>query len=51
MRLTHNQGDQDGRIPIVYVEQPEADNVFSREEDRIQFLREVEAFLATHNPA
>lgn len=34
-----------------YVEQPEADHHFSREADRIEFLKEVEAFLARHNPA
>lgn len=37
--------------PFVYIEQPEGDHVFSREADRLQFLRELEAFLKTHNPA
>jgi dipeptidyl aminopeptidase/acylaminoacyl peptidase len=34
-----------------YVEQPLGDHHFSRQEDRLQFLKEVEAFLAEHNPA
>lgn len=34
-----------------YVEQPLGDHHFSREEDRLQFLKEMEAFLAKHNPA
>jgi dipeptidyl aminopeptidase/acylaminoacyl peptidase len=34
-----------------YVEQPLADHHFSRKEDRLQFLQEVDAFLAKHNPA
>ena len=34
-----------------YVEQPKGDHHFSREEDRLTFLREMEAFLAAHNPA
>ncbi len=37
--------------PFVYIEQDEGDHHFSREEDRLQFLRELEAFLAKHNPA
>ena len=37
--------------PVTYIEQPEADHAFSREADRLQFLRELEAFLKTHNPA
>lgn len=37
--------------PYRYVEQPLADHFFSREEDRLEFLKEVEAFLAAHNPA
>ena len=34
-----------------YVEQPEGDHHFSREADRIQFLKEMEAFLKQYNPA
>jgi dipeptidyl aminopeptidase/acylaminoacyl peptidase len=34
-----------------YVEQPLGDHHFSRQEDRLQFLKEVEAFLAKYNPA
>ncbi len=34
-----------------YVEQPEGDHHFTREADRLQFLKEVEAFLAEYNPA
>jgi dipeptidyl aminopeptidase/acylaminoacyl peptidase len=34
-----------------YVEQEGADHHFSRGADRLQFLREVEAFLDRHNPA
>jgi dienelactone hydrolase len=37
--------------PVDYVEQPEGDHHFTREADRIQFLQEVERFLAKHNPA
>lgn len=37
--------------PYAYIEQPEGDHVFSREADRVQFLRELEAFLAKNNPA
>lgn len=36
---------------VVYVEQPEGDHHFSRFEDRLEFLKEMEAFLKTHNPA
>jgi dienelactone hydrolase len=36
--------------PYRYVEQPLGDHHFSRAEDRIQFLREVDAFLKQHNP-
>jgi dipeptidyl aminopeptidase/acylaminoacyl peptidase len=36
---------------FVYIEQPEGDHHFSREADRLQFLRELEAFLKKHNPA
>ncbi len=34
-----------------YIEQPKGDHFFSREEDRLQFLKELEAFLQLHNPA
>lgn len=34
-----------------YVEQPEGDHFFSREEDRLQFLQKMEDFLDKHNPA
>lgn len=36
---------------VIYIEQPEGDHYFSREEDRLQFLKEMESFLAKHNPA
>jgi dipeptidyl aminopeptidase/acylaminoacyl peptidase len=36
---------------FTYIEQPEADHHFSNEADRLQFLRELEAFLAKNNPA
>lgn len=36
---------------VVYIEQPEADHHFSRSEDRLEFLKALEAFLAKHNPA
>lgn len=35
----------------IYVEQPLADHFFSREADRLDFLRRMEAFLHEHNPA
>jgi dipeptidyl aminopeptidase/acylaminoacyl peptidase len=34
-----------------YVEQPLGDHEFTRQEDSTQFLQEMEAFLAKHNPA
>ncbi len=34
-----------------YIEQPEADHFFSRSEDRLQFLREMEEFLDKYNPS
>ncbi|WP_250890818.1 alpha/beta hydrolase family protein [Sphingobium nicotianae] len=37
--------------PYRYVEQPLGDHFFSRQEDRLQFLQEMEAFLAANNPA
>lgn len=36
---------------VTYIEQPEGDHHFSREADRLQFLKAMEAFLAKHNPA
>lgn len=36
---------------VDYVEQPLGDHHFSREEDRVQFLKSLESFLAKHNPA
>jgi dipeptidyl aminopeptidase/acylaminoacyl peptidase len=33
-----------------YVEQPLADHFFSRAEDRLEFLKEMDAFLAKYNP-
>jgi dipeptidyl aminopeptidase/acylaminoacyl peptidase len=35
----------------LYIEQPLADHHFSRKEDRLQFLQQVDAFLAKYNPA
>ena len=37
--------------PFEYLEQPEADHHFSREQDRREFLERLEAFLQRHNPA
>jgi dipeptidyl aminopeptidase/acylaminoacyl peptidase len=34
-----------------YVEQPLGDHHFTREADRLQFLQELEAFLAKYNPS
>jgi dipeptidyl aminopeptidase/acylaminoacyl peptidase len=36
---------------VTYIEQPLADHHFSRSEDRLEFLKALEAFLAEHNPA
>lgn len=36
---------------VRYVEQPKGDHHFSRGEDRLQFLEELETFLKEHNPA
>ncbi|WP_370179214.1 alpha/beta fold hydrolase [Alteriqipengyuania sp.] len=36
---------------VTYVEQPEGDHHFSRDEDMMQFLLESEKFLDQHNPA
>lgn len=37
--------------PVTYIEQPLGDHHFSRGPDRLQFLKEMEAFLAKYNPA
>jgi len=37
--------------PYRYVEQPKGDHHFSQEADRVQFLKELEAFLKEYNPA
>ena len=34
-----------------YVEQPLGDHHFTRQADRLQFLQELEAFLAKYNPS
>jgi dipeptidyl aminopeptidase/acylaminoacyl peptidase len=36
---------------VTYIVQPEADHHFSRAEDRLEFLKALEVFLAKHNPA
>ncbi|MEG3180631.1 alpha/beta hydrolase family protein [Sphingomonas sp. LT1P40] len=36
---------------VTYIVQPQADHHFSRSEDRLEFLKAMEAFLAKHNPA
>jgi dipeptidyl aminopeptidase/acylaminoacyl peptidase len=36
---------------VIYVEQPLGDHFFSRSEDRLEFLKYLEAFLKEHNPA
>ncbi|HEX4737474.1 MAG TPA: alpha/beta fold hydrolase [Allosphingosinicella sp.] len=36
---------------VVYVEQPLGDHFFSREQDRVGFLKAMDAFLTEHNPA
>jgi dipeptidyl aminopeptidase/acylaminoacyl peptidase len=36
---------------VTWIEQPEADHHFSRSEDRLEFLKALETFLARHNPA
>jgi len=35
---------------VTYIEQPEGDHHFSREADRLEFLKALEAFLAKYNP-
>lgn len=42
---------RDAGKDVTYIEQPEGDHHFSREEDRLQWLKALEAFLAKHNPA
>ena len=37
--------------PYRYVEQPTGDHHFTRSADRVEFLKELEAFLAANNPA
>ncbi|WP_260599541.1 alpha/beta hydrolase family protein [Sphingomonas endolithica] len=39
------------RKDVTYIEQPAADHHFTRSEDRLQFLKALETFLAKHNPA
>jgi dipeptidyl aminopeptidase/acylaminoacyl peptidase len=36
---------------VTYIEQPLADHHFSRSEDRLEFLKALDAFLAKNNPA
>lgn len=36
---------------VTYIEQPLGDHHFSRSEDRLEFLKAMESFLARHNPA
>ena len=43
-----------GKAPgkdFIYVEQPLGDHFFSREADRLDFLKRLDAFLKDHNPA
>jgi len=37
--------------PFEFIEQPEGDHHFTRGEDRLSFLKALEAFLAKYNPA
>jgi dipeptidyl aminopeptidase/acylaminoacyl peptidase len=37
--------------PVTFITQPEGDHHFTRGEDRLQFLKAMEAFLKEHNPA
>ncbi|CAN5371677.1 S9 family peptidase [soil metagenome] len=43
-------GKVEGR-DYIYVEQPLGDHFFSRQADRLDFLKRMEAFLFEHNPA
>ncbi len=36
---------------VTYIVQPLGDHHFTRQEDRVEFLKAMEAFLAKHNPA
>lgn len=36
---------------VTYIVQPQGDHHFSRQQDRLEFLKAMEAFLAKHNPA
>ncbi|PKP90735.1 MAG: S9 family peptidase [Alphaproteobacteria bacterium HGW-Alphaproteobacteria-16] len=36
---------------VTYIAQPKGDHHFTRGEDRLEFLKALEAFLAKHNPA
>ena len=36
---------------VTYIVQPLGDHHFSRQQDRLEFLKAMEAFLAKHNPA
>lgn len=37
--------------PVTYIVQKEGDHHFSRQQDRLEFLKALEAFLNEHNPA
>lgn len=43
-------GKVEGR-DYIYIEQPLGDHHFSRQADRLDFLKRLDAFLAEHNPA
>ncbi len=42
---------KDAGKDVTYIEQSEGDHHFTREADRLEFLKALEAFLAKHNPA
>ena len=42
---------EDAGKPVVFITQPQADHHFTRGEDRLEFLKALEKFLAEHNPA
>jgi dipeptidyl aminopeptidase/acylaminoacyl peptidase len=42
---------KDAGKPFDYIEQPLADHHFSRQPDRLEFLKALKAFLDKHNPA
>lgn len=50
VRRLRAAGKREG-VDFVYLEQPRNTHNLPLEEDRIQFLQEVERFLAAHNPA